>query len=89
MSEPACGAVAQRRQQAAVDVSCLVPLVQAVSLKLGHPDVEELVAFGLRWTNIFTRGEIYAAVWKVVETLLPSCDREYRPRPDRCGRTSC
>lgn len=81
--------MAQRRQQAAVDVSCLVPLVQAVSLKLGHPDVEELVAFGLRRTNILTRGNLYSAGGKLVETRLPSCDREYRRRPGRCDMTSC
>lgn len=86
VSWPACGAVGQRRQEAALDMSSLVPLVQAVSLKLGHPNVEELVAFGLRETNIFTWGE---TVWKSVETLLPSCDREYRPHPDRCDMTSC
>lgn len=57
------GAVAQRRQQAAVDVSCLVPLVQAVSLKLGHPDVEELMALCLRRTNIFYTRE-YLFSWK-------------------------
>lgn len=54
VSSPACGAVGQRRQEATLHVSGLVPLVQAVSLKLGHPNVEELVAFGLRETRIFT-----------------------------------
>lgn len=57
MSWPACVAVGQRHQEAALDVSGLVPLVQAVSLKLGHPNVEEFVAFGLRKTNILTRGK--------------------------------
>lgn len=40
-------------------MSSLVPLVHAVSLKLGHPNVEELVAFGLREANIFTGGGLF------------------------------
>lgn len=61
MSEPACGAVGQRHQEAALHVSGLIPLVQAMSLKLGHPNVEKLVAFGLRETldNILTCGKLF------------------------------
>lgn len=52
MSWSGCSVVGDRVEEATVDESRLVLLVQAVGLKLSDPDIEELVALGLQETNI-------------------------------------
>lgn len=49
-------------EEATVDESRLILLVQAVGLKLSDPDVEEFVALGLQETNISSQGTIFLCV---------------------------
>lgn len=82
----------ERVEEATVDQSRLVLLVQAVGLKLSDPDVEEFVALGLQETNISSQDTFFlvrktsSSIWRL---RLPSCGRGCHLHPDQSGLISC
>lgn len=69
-----------------IDVSCALHGAQAIELRNGGPEVEELLSAGLPLDLLASRNELCVSLEQVLMGLLPGCEEKAVPAPKRKPR---